>query len=327
MIKQLPAKGLLSILLVSLFSMMAIMACQGPPGSAGLSGLSGEPGNPGNPGPMGPQGPQGPAGEPGFAGLPGSAGISGENGAPGAPGAPGNPGKPGNPGASGPKGDKGDSGASPGASVTVSSSSLYMNRGVTVNVAGFQKFEPLTLFLDTDGKAQTLLGSADANAIGAASITLTTLNGNSSVKGNAAALTSADSVTVRASGADGSEATTSVTVSSSAPVPATIFINKASLSATSGVAGGTSTVTGAGFGGKAIVTLSIHWTDEEIEASRTEGRLKPNSLGLLTANRSGGAFSNDITIPDWLAAGVHTIIGVGSDGSVATAALVVTAAK
>ena len=156
---NLTRRSVLLAVLISMFSMMVLAACAG---EAGKPGLPGPPGLPGKPGLPGLQGPQGDPGEPGKPGL---------------PGAPGEPGKPGLPGLPGPRGATGSPGVSPDASVVVAGGTLYLDGTATVWGSGFEKFEPVTVFIDIDNRPDVskgvnlVIGTATADEGGAFSFT------------------------------------------------------------------------------------------------------------------------------------------------------------
>ena len=155
---NLTRRSVLLAVLISMFSMMVLAACAG---EAGKPGLPGPPGNPGNPGLPGLQGPQGDPGDPG---------------APGLPGAPGAPGKPGLPGLQGPRGLTGSPGVSPDSAVAVAGGTLYLDGTATIWGSGFEKFEPVTVFIDIDNRPDVskgvnlVVGTATADEGGAFSI-------------------------------------------------------------------------------------------------------------------------------------------------------------
>jgi len=289
-------------MLVSLFSLALLAACQGNTGTAGKAG---EPGLPGLPGVQGPTGPQGPAGEPG---------------APGNPGVPGNPGHPGNPGLQGLKGDtgakgakgatgaKGSAGIAPHASVSVSSSNIYLDGPLTISGAGFGAEESIALFIS--GDVAVYLGQVSADANGAFTKTFDRLSATKVVANNAAALKAATVLTISAEGVSGGKATTVATASGGGA-----FSGAVSLSAGSVRKNGSITITGAGFDKGETVDLFA------ITSYGDEGPVR-STVDRATAS-DGGAFSKSVTIT--LDPGIYTLEGFGSAGNVGTAALVVTA--
>ncbi len=185
-----PAGFVLSIV-IALASALLLVACtgpQGPPGEPGLPGLPGNPGNPGEPGP------QGAPGEPGLPGL------------------PGNPGNPGLQGVQGIQGPPGPAAVSPEAGLSVSSAAVYLDQAVTVSGSGFLKYEPAIVFIDLGDGVEPTLGFVDSNRGGAWSLTIRPLGSESSVARNSAEILSQGVVTVKAQGADGSTASTSLHV-------------------------------------------------------------------------------------------------------------------
>jgi len=305
-------------------------ACAGAPGAAGLPGEPGNPGAPGNPGPAGSQGIQG---DPGLPGLPGKPGN------PGNPGKSGNPGSPGNPGARGPAGNV----ISPGAAVIVSSQTLYLDGGVTIHGSGFGKYEPVTANIVL-ASSRPELGKTTADASGAWTITVAKV---SSVSGLSAS-TAAQTLLVR--GDDGSLASVPVTIANKGPVAEVPFDNTASITGGAATTGGTLTITGSGFNGAEYVSMRWAFTEAEYAAAKERGckdaksiarntsaanstnpycydsGIKGDGVKLDAANADSvsGAFSYTLKIGT-MPAGVFTLLATGSDGSRASAAIVVAA--
>lgn len=156
---NLTRRSVLLAVLISMFSMMVLAACAGAPGKPGLPGPAGLPGKPGLPGLQGPQG------------------DPGEPGKPGLPGAPGEPGKPGLPGLAGPRGLTGSPGVSPDAAIAVAGGTLYLDGTATIWGSGFEKFEPVSIFVDIDNRPDVskgvnlVIATATADEGGAFSVT------------------------------------------------------------------------------------------------------------------------------------------------------------
>jgi len=299
LIKYLPQR---SVLLVLLFGLLALMlvACEGPAGAPGV------PGNPGNPGATGPVGPQGPQGEPGLPGLPGN------------PGNPGPQGPVGPVGPQGPQGEQGLPGISPGASVVASANPAFLDQGLTITGGGFQRYEPVIIFLDIDGTTRPNLGFADADAGGNFSLTVAKLGDLAGVKNNAAKLTAAKSIALTAEGSDGSLAAYPLTLIATTPVvvePVAPSIGT-SLIVPSVAPNTDVTIIGAGFKANEFVTIRV------ITGVTAKGDPTSKTLGLTAANAMG-AITKTVTISQ--AAGIYTVEAAGSEGSFTTAPMVVAA--
>ena len=281
-------RKLLSLRAISatlLFSVVifALVACQGPAGAPGLPGL---PGNPGEPGFAGPAGPQGPQGEPGLPGL------------------PGNPGNPGAPGPQGPQGPQGEAAVSPEADVSVSKSTLSVSEEVTIYGSGFRKYEPVLLVLQMDGNLSAIIGGGKVTANGAGSFaeTISALSDDAAVAARAEG-----GGQILAQGADGSLASVGVHIlSSAAKTPA----HGTSLIASSSESGGTSQIYGSGFhAGEAVSIIAV-------AADGGEDKIVAGGQ----ANASGAIhIEMSVSLPD----GLYTLRTYGSQGSIATAPLLV----
>ncbi|MQG58919.1 MAG: collagen-like protein [SAR202 cluster bacterium] len=289
--KRFPLKGVLIALLSSVL-VFALAACAGNPGNPGAAGL---PGNPGNPGA---QGIQGPAGEPGLPGLSGH---------------PGNPGAPGPPGPQGIAGLDGRDAVSPMARVTVSKDTIATaGDSFSVSGSGFQANEPVTLLIQVDEALQIILGGArgaqlSANAAGAFMMSFDEIGGKSASLGRALGPRG-----LAANGMLGSRASTPVYIVDEAAEPAPAV--DTSLAAGAAVVGDRISLWGAGFNsGEAVVMLAVG-------ASGGSDRIVASAM----ANDSG-AFSTDAT--NTLDAGTYTLQAIGSDGSTATAPLVILESK
>ena len=174
MTRHIAKRTLLFAVLISILSLMVLAACAGAPGKPGKPGLPGAAGEPGKPGKPGLPGLQGLQGDPGLPGLPGLQGPPGEPGKPGLPGLPGAPGAPGEPGLSGEPGKpgkpglQGSPGIAPHANVMSAGGTLYLDATAEIRGSGFQKFEPVTVYVDLDSDgASVMLGSTTADAGGA----------------------------------------------------------------------------------------------------------------------------------------------------------------
>ena len=325
----------LGLILVPLFVMSFIIAC----GPAGASGISGDPGFPGSPGNVGPTGEQG---------------VQGVQGEPGAPGNSGNPGKagkagnPGNPGAVGPRGPVGPD-VSLKANVTVDSTQLYLDGGVTVMGSGFLKYEPVQVYLE-EGSSKPSLGTVDAGPGGAWTLSVSNLGENAGVAKHAKALLAGGAVNLVGKGADGSQSSVPVTISSKGPVVAVPFENTAAIIGGTAATGGTVTITGSGFNGAEYVSMRWAFTEAEYAAAKERGCKDAKSiarntsaanstnpycydsgikgdgvkLDAATADTVSGAFSYTLKIGT-MPAGVFTLLATGSDGSRASAPIVITA--
>ena len=326
----------LGLILVPLFVMSLVIAC-GPAGVSGNPGISGAPGNPGNVGPAGEQGAQGPQGDPG---LPGNSGN---------PGKAGKAGNPGNPGAVGPRGPKGPD-VSLKANVIVDSTQLYLDGGVTVMGSGFLKYEPVQVYLE-EGSNKRSLGTVDAGPGGAWTLSVSNLGQNAGVAKHSESLLAGAAVNLVAKGADGSHATVPVAIASTGPVAEIPFENTARITGGTAATGSTLVVHGSGFTSAEYVSMRWAFTEAEYAAAKERGCKDAKSiarntsaanstnpycydsgikgdgvkLDAATADTVSGAFTYTLKVGT-MPAGVFTLLATGSDGSRASASIVVTAA-
>jgi len=306
MSKIIAHRGFFLALVISVISVFLLAACAGD---------SGKPGNSGNPGKPG---------------LPGLQGSQGDPGLPGLPGLPGKPGKPGQPGLQGPAGQAGVAGASgvsPQAALAVSGPTMYLDAPFAIWGAGFRAFEPISIYLNMSGEGHPVLGTMEADAGGAWSLSLE----NPAV---AAGTDLADLITaglagiltLQADGADGSMASIPVQVLANAPEKSIAASPGASvvLSTNAVDIGGDFTVWGAGFGPDEVLLITAIALQSDLKSTQ------PLTLGGIAAT-AGGAFSMDVAVPTggWgidfnpMPPGVYTVEVTGGFGTIATAPLVV----
>ncbi len=286
MTTEITKRALVCVVLVSILSLVVLAACAGAPGKPGkpgLPGLAGDSGKPGTPGLAGLPGLQGLEGDPGLPGKPGLQGSSGEPGKPGLPGlpgAPGEPGKPGLPGEAGKPGLQGSPGIAPHANVRSAGSTLYLDGIAGIWGSGFQKFEPVTVYIDleTEG-ASIVLGSTDADAGGAWQVQASGYDqglDESTAKALSLGINAGNIFSIVAEGADGTKASTPVMIAGQAPprplpppVPVTGSVLVGSIaddgSFRVGVAdeGGEITLVAAGFSPGEFINVTINgisWT-------------------------------------------------------------------
>lgn len=191
-----PSQGKILTLLLSI-SVVLLLACAGPQGPAGAPGLAGI------------------SGAPGLPGLQGVPGLPGEPGFPGNPGNPGNPGPPGPAGPPGPPGPAGSDGVSPQAAVAVDSDLISIDGSLTIDGSGFRPNEPVALLLVVDQNLQPFIGGgtrAQTQANSGGNFTFTVDSVGAAFRGNTGARVleasngGSNSLSVFASGADGSRA-------------------------------------------------------------------------------------------------------------------------
>ncbi len=275
---NLTRRSVLLAVLISMFSMMVLAACAGDAGKPGLAGPPGLPGNPGLPG------------------LQGVAGDPGEPGAPGLPGAPGAPGNPGLPGLQGPRGATGSAGVSPDAAIILAGSTLFLDSTANIWGSGFEKFEPLSIYVDLDNAPDVAKGvnlviaTATADEGGAwsaaadpAVFTASVVFQPDTFKGNPnlakrffAGVQAGAIMSLVALGEDGTKASTPILVKAQGPIPpiaaptaakGSILVGSTTADGTfvNGLAeeGGDITVIAAGFDAGALIPLSFDgnkWT-------------------------------------------------------------------
>ncbi len=200
MSNRFPSQGMILTLLLSIFVAL-LLACQpGPAGPAGAPGLPG------------------PAGLPGLQGVPG---LPGEPGFPGNPGNPGNPGPPGPSGPPGPPGPAGLDGVSPQAAIMVDSDLIAIDGSLTIDGSGFRPNEPVALLLVVDQNLQPFIGGgtrAQTQANSGGNFTFSVDSVGAAFRGNTGARVleasngGSNSLSVYASGADGSRASVPIRV-------------------------------------------------------------------------------------------------------------------
>ena len=237
-----PSRGKIVTLLFSIFVVL-LLACQGP------------------------QGPQGPAGAPGFPGHSGLPGLQGAPGLPGEPGFPGNPGNPGNPGPPGPAGPPGPpgpagtDGVSPQAAIAVNADIISVDGSLTIDGSGFRPNEPVALLLVVDQNLQPFIGGgtrAQTQSNSGGNFSFSVDNIGAAFKGNTvsrlleASNGGSNSLSVYASGADGSRASTPIRVIGSGGIASAPSI---SMSSNIVETGGSITIMVAGFMPGEFVTV------------------------------------------------------------------------
>lgn len=197
-----PSQGKILTLLLSIFVVL-LLACTGPAG------------------PPGPPGAPGLAGFSGHAGLPGPPGLPGEPGFPGNPGNPGNPGPPGPAGPPGPPGPAGVDGVSPQAAISVDADIVAVDGSLTVDGSGFRPNEPVALLLVVDQNLQPFIGGgsrAQTQANSGGNFTFSVDSIGAAFRGNTGARVleasngGSNSLSIYASGADGSRASVPIRV-------------------------------------------------------------------------------------------------------------------
>ena len=285
MSNRFPSQGKALTLLFSIL-VVVLLACAGPQGPAGAPGLPGLPGNPG---------------QPGFQGVPG---LPGEPGFPGNPGNPGNPGPPGPAGPPGPPGPAGLNGVSPQAAIAVDSDVIAIDSPLTISGSGFRPNEPVALLLVVDQNLQPFVGGgrrAQTAANSGGNFTFSVDSVGAEFKGNSVARLldasngGANSLSILASGADGSKASTPIRVVGSGGIADSPSI---ALSSNLVETGGDVTIMTAGFMPGEFVTVVA------VGASGGDDRVLVGN----SAN-SFGALSLDATIT--LDLGVYTIKAMG----------------
>ena len=309
-------RALICVALISILSLGVLAACEGPPGKPGkpgLPGLAGEPGKPGKPGLPGLPGLQGAQGDPGLPGKPGLQGPPGEPGAPGLPGlpgAPGEPGKPGLPGEPGKPGLQGSPGIAPHANVRTGGPVLYLDGTADIWGSGFQRFEPVTVYIDLDiDGASIMLGSIDADAGGAWRVQASGYDTglDESVANMLTLGINAGNVfSVVAEGADGTKASTPVMIAAqtpAAPVPPATPV-RGSVLVGSFAADGSFRVGVADEGGE-VTLIAVGFKPGELVNVTING----NTWTKIIAGEDGGAQVS--AVPEIFVDRVITILGAG----------------
>ena len=188
----------------------------------------------------------------------------------------------------------------------VSKSTVTLNEPLTVAGSGFRPSEAVTLVLVTGGGKIIIGGGSGAqvtaSSAGAFAVDVDRIGGSSAPGVQ----------TLVAEGSDGSVASLPIMIAATAMLPATM--PGSSMVANAVETGGTTTIWGAGFHPGESITLTVLAIDGGTD----------KILISVPANRSG-AFMVDASVE--LAVGVYTLMGKGSMGSEATAALMVSEPK
>ena len=188
----------------------------------------------------------------------------------------------------------------------VSKSTVTLDEPLTVAGSGFRPSEAVTLVLVTDG-GKTIVGGGSGTQVTASSAGAFAVDVDR-IGGSAAPGVQ----TLMAEGSDGSVASLPIMIVATAMLPPTM--PGSSLVANAVETGGTTTIWGAGFHPGESITLTVLAVDGGTD----------KILISAPANQSG-AFMVDVSVE--LDAGVYTLMGTGSMGSEATAALMVSEPK
>ena len=290
MTNRFPSQGKVFTLLLSIFVVL-LLACQGPqgpPGEPGLPGVSGFPGL---------QGPPGLPGEPGF---------------PGNPGNPGNPGPPGPAGPPGPPGPAGIDGVSPQAAIAVDSDLVTIGDSLTIDGSGFRPNEPVALLLIVDQNLQPFLGGSrraqtQANSGGNFTFTVDAVGaafrGNTGARVAEASNGGSNSLSIYASGADGSRASTPIRIVSSGGIASAPSLAMSSNIVATGEAGSED------FGGDLTVMVAGFLPGEFVTIVAAGASGGDDRVLVGGSTNDLGALSLDANIT--LAPGVYTIEAMG----------------
>jgi hypothetical protein len=207
----------------------------------------------------------------------------------------------------------------------VSKPAFYLDEELTVAGSGFQRFEPVIVIFDLGAGKEPTLGFVDADIGGAWSISFENVGAAGRISRSAAALASAGVVTLRADGVDGSTASSPVNILGvempAAPEPPPDPGVATSLTAGTVETEGTIEVVGAGYApNESVKFLVITGVGE----GNIAGDPKRSSVGGGQANDKGVVLA---TLVVRLAPGAYTLEGIGINGSVASAALIVVEEK
>jgi hypothetical protein len=191
-----------------------------------------------------------------------------------------------------------------------------MDAGVTIDGSGFRRYETIDLVFAL--RATTpVLATVQADDAGSFTVAIPTLSSIRKVTTNAKTINQTNIITLRAEGSDGSLASVPVRVapaSPAAPGPAA----SASASLTGGTVANESqiTVLAAGFRGGEGITFIIQ------TGTTADGipQFSPLQSGVATG---GGTLEKKMSIRT--GAGLFTLKAIGATGTVATAAITVTA--
>jgi hypothetical protein len=219
---------------------------------------------------------------------------------------------------------------------------MYLDQGLTVSGSGFLAFEPVVVSvkLGSTDLLNPSLGIADSNAGGAWTLSVTAVSDVAGIADNTDRLLGSDVVTLLAVGEDGSKASTPIAVVAATPAATAAPSVGASLTvAAPVVAGGSTTVYGAGFSSRdriSIVAITgigqakswgsmgASYLDFDRGGTTGSGDFERAPLTSGAAEYSGG-FSLAITAPS-VDPGVYTVEAYGADsGAMATAPMIIIA--
>jgi len=212
----------------------------------------------------------------------------------------------------------------------VSKPAFYLDEGLTIAGSGFNKFEPIIVFIDLGDGTEPNLGFIDANRGGAWALRLTTVTDASGVSRWASSIVEAGVVTLKADGADGSTASIPVAImgltTPTAPDPGPDPGAAPSLMGGTVALDGTVKIWGAGYAPNEVVTIfAVTGVGTGIRGGEiVPGAGDPTKKGIVTSKASDkGVLEVDFTNLGILAPGVYSIEGFGANGSIASALLMV----
>jgi hypothetical protein len=200
----------------------------------------------------------------------------------------------------------------------VSSPIVYLDQGLTIAGSGYKSFETVEVYFQL-GHVQPSLGTAQADPGGAWTLQVGTLKDIRAVKIQTVNLTGQPVVTLEAAGSEGSKASTPVMAMAEKPPTVVTPAPPVGASLVAGTVekGTTITFWGAGYQPNESIFFMVITGESSGVPVRT----------VLRAGKAAatGAVTLDLTIN--LDPGLYTLEGIGAQGSLATAPLIVVAEK
>ncbi len=220
-------------------------------------------------------------------------------------------------------------GVSPEAMILVSSGVMSVDEPLTINGSGFIPGEPIMLLLVIDDIIRYVVGGHTseqpvANAAGAFSASFDSIRGGGGERG---ALERAPGVrSILAVGADGSRAAAPVMITSAPTLSVASSLVATADTVLNDETGGldtTITAVGAGFAPREAVTVTTHGLVAGADKVLTGITANDSGTFEVSSTLSGAAPPEGAAPEMPFEPGVYTVLAEGSQGSIATAALVV----
>jgi len=250
-------------------------------------------------GDIGPSGPPGGKGE---------KGLQGEKGDPGVPGIQGVSGPPGPMGSPGPKGQ--DAPQPQATIITINNTVFTIQEEIEIWGSGFNSEETITLYIKISDTLESIIGTAVATKSGSFTTKTKPLFNNSKISSQ---IVNQTVYTILAKGSENSKSSTAIQIIPKQIIPKHLISPDANLIVSAAVPNGSTVAYGSGFNSNENFILAIKLNEDTTKI-----------LGSGTSNNSG-AFKLESTLD--IGTGIYTIIAEGSQGSSASAPLLISLDK